>query len=279
MHSKFGSFDLHTHSTFSDGTKTPFELIDMCKAEGMKGFSITDHDTVSAYSEEVFAYAKKVDVELISGVEFSTAYEKIDDFESIHILGYNVDVKNETLLSFCKHHKERRHFRIKKILLKLKTAGFNLSVDEVFFLGKESVGRPHIALCLIEKGYAKDMKDAFKKFLGERAPYFVQSDMPSIEETIAVIKKAGGKVILAHPVLIKGQKILRKILDLYSFDGMECYYGNFKLSEIEYLLKMADERNLLKTGGSDYHGEHRVFVSMGSSFTIDSKVRLLLSTS
>ena len=123
------------------------------------------------------------------------------------------------------------------------------------------------------------MRDAFKRFLGERAPYFVNSQMPSIEETIAVIKKAGGKVILAHPILIKGQKILRKILDLYHFDGIECYYGNFRLSEIEHLLKMAEDRNILKTGGSDYHGEHRAFVSMGSSFTTEDQVRLLLWTS
>ena len=124
----------------------------MCKAEGMKGFSITDHDTVSAYSEQVFAYAKKMGIELISGVEFSTAYQKIDDFESVHILGYGIDVKNDNLLSFCKLHKERRNFRIEKILLKLKAAGYNLSIEKVFSLGKESVGRPHIALCLIEKG-------------------------------------------------------------------------------------------------------------------------------
>ena len=275
---KSGSFDLHTHSTYSDGTKTPFELIDMCKAEGMMGFSITDHDTVSAYSKQVFDYAEKIGVELISGVEFSTLYEKKDDSESIHILGYGIDVKNENLLSFCTLHKKRRHSRVKEILVKLNDAGFNLSIDEVFSLGKESVGRPHIALCLIEKGYAKDMKDAFKRFLGEKAPYFVKSEMPSIEDTITVIKNAGGKVVLAHPILIKGHKVLRKILDIYTFDGMECFYGNFKLSDIEYLIKMADNRNLLITGGSDYHGEHRVFVTMGSSFTTEDKVRMLLWT-
>ena len=276
MISKLGSFDLHTHSTFSDGTKTPFELIEMCKAQCLKGFSITDHDTVSAYSDDVFAYANKVGVELISGVEFSTAYEKKDLFESVHILGYGIDVKSNPLIKFCNEHKLRRHLRVREMINKLQACGFSLQVDEVFFLGKESVGRPHIALSLIEKGYATDMKDAFRRFLGEKAPYYVKSVMPSIDETIAVIRRAGGKVVLAHPILIKGQKVLRKLLDTYRFDGLECYYGNFKLSEIEYLLKMADQRNLLKTGGSDYHGEHRVFVSMGSSFTTESGVRSLL---
>ncbi len=248
----------------------------MCKNQGLKGFSITDHDTVSAYSDDVFAYANQLEVELISGVEFSTAYEKKDLFESVHILGYGIDVKNDQLIKFCNKHRLRRHVRIKEMINKLQASGFSLLAEEVFILGKESVGRPHIALCLIEKGYATDMKDAFKRFLGEKAPYYVKSVMPSIDETIAVIRKAGGKVVLAHPILIKGQKVLRKLLDTYRFDGLECYYGNFKLSEIEYLLKMADQRNLKKTGGSDYHGEHRVFVSMGSSFTTESGVRSLL---
>jgi predicted metal-dependent phosphoesterase TrpH len=278
LSAKLESFDLHIHSTFSDGTKTPFELIDMTKAVGLKGLSITDHDTVSAYSDEVFAYAKQVGVELISGVEFSTEYQKRDGFESIHILGYNINTHHPKIQEFCLLHKERRSLRVKEMVKKLQSGGFDISEERVLSLGKESVGRPHIALSLIEKGYVVDMKEAFKKLLGEKAPYFVKSVMPTIEETIAVIKISGGKAVLAHPILIKNQKTLKKLLQLYNFNGMECYYGNFQLSDVSYLLKIAEERNLIKTGGSDYHGEHRNFVSIGSSFTTKDSVRALSST-
>ncbi len=268
---------MHIHSTFSDGTKTPFELLDMAKEIGLSGISITDHDTTLAYSEEVFAYAKEIGIDLIPGVEFSTMYESREKRESVHILGYGMDVSHPKIIALQEEHLERRKNRFVEMLDKLAKGGYDLS-DCSFDLEKMgSIGRPHIALALIEKGYARDMTEAFKKFLGDRAPFFVPSKMPSIEETIATIKIAGGKVILAHPILIKGRKLLRKLISTYSFDGMECFYGNFARDKIEYLLKMCEDKNLLISGGSDYHGEHRTFVSLGSSFLTEEGVRRLLS--
>lgn len=274
---KLGSYDLHCHSTCSDGTKTPKELIDMAKEIGLGGLSITDHDTVAAYTKDVTDYAKDKGIDLIPGVEFSTEYKKRDCVEVIHILAYGLDVTNEKLKAFCKLHEERRKERFQKILEKLKAGGYDLS--DVEFDMKGSFGRPHIAIALIAKGHAKDMGDAFKRFLGNRSPYYVKTKVPTIEETILVIKIAGGKAILAHPILIKGRKVLRKVISTYSFDGMECYYGNFVRDRVEYLLKMCEERNLIITGGSDYHGEHRTFVSLGSSFLKAEEVRRLISTS
>lgn len=277
MNAKLGLYDLHCHSTFSDGTKTPFELLDLAKEANLKGISITDHDTTSAYTTEVFDYAKKIGIELIPGVEFSTMYESRDKRESVHILGYGMDIAHPKILQLQEEHLKRRKKRFEEMLDKLAKGGYGLS-DVVFDLDKAgTIGRPHVALALIEKGYAEDMKDAFKKFLGDKAPFFVPSSMPSIEETISTIKVAGGKVIMAHPILIKGRALLRKLISTYSFDGMECFYGNFARDKIEYLLKMCEEKNLLITGGSDYHGEHRTFVTLGSSFADEGRVRRLLS--
>ncbi len=275
---RLGSFDLHCHSNCSDGEKTPNELIDMAKQIGLKGLSITDHDTVAAYTNEVLDYAKKMGVELITGVEFSTKYEKNDGVESIHILGYGVDIDNPKLLNFCNTHTERRMDRLHKMVQKLSFAGIDL---KDFSIPKDklgSVGRPHIALRMIELGYVKDMEEAFKKFIGEKAPYYVKSTLPTIQETLDVIKNAGGKSSLAHPILIKGKKVLKNILSTYDFDALECFYGNFQRDRIERLLKLAEEKNLLVTGGSDYHGERRAYVSLGCSFITEERVRALLST-
>jgi predicted metal-dependent phosphoesterase TrpH len=273
---KLGSYDLHCHSTCSDGSKTPYELIEMAKEIGLKGLSITDHDTVSAYTKEVFEFAKEKEIDLIAGVEFSTRYEKNGGFESIHILGYGIDYTNKKLLTFCNSHKTRRRERFYKIIENLKSAGFNilLPLSEV-----DSLGRPHIALALMNAGYVQTMEEAFKKFLGEKAPFYLPSSLPTIEQTISIIKISGGKAILAHPILIKGKKVLKKIVSFYNFDGIECYYGNFPKDRIQKLLDFCLEKNLLVTGGSDYHGENRTFVKLGSSFLTEQEVRKLLSIS
>lgn len=276
---KLESYDMHCHSTCSDGSLSPIELLDMAKEVGLSGISITDHDTVAAYTDETFAHAKKIGIELIPGVEFSTVYKKREGSESIHILGYDIDIHHTKIKNLQKLHEQRRKERFDQMLEKLKAGGFDLTEVNFDVEKKGSIGRPHVALALIEKGYATDMKMAFKKFLGDKAPYFVPSNMPSIEETIAAIKIAGGKAIIAHPILVKGRKILRKIIASYQFDGMECYYGNFPRDRIEFLLKMCDQNNMLITGGSDFHGEHRTFVTLGSSFITKEALGRLLSRS
>jgi predicted metal-dependent phosphoesterase TrpH len=268
---------MHCHSTYSDGSLSPIELLDMAKEVGLHGISITDHDTVAAYSEKTFAHAKKIGVDLIAGVEFSTVYKKREGSESIHILGYGIDIHHPKIKTLQNLHELRRNERFQLMIDKLKAGGFDLTDVNFDKEKKGSIGRPHIALALIEKGYATDMKMAFKKFLGDKAPYFVPSNMPSIEETIATIKIAGGKAIIAHPILVKGRKILRKIMSSYQFDGMECFYGNFPRDRIEFLLKMCEQKNLLITGGSDFHGEHRTFVTLGSSFMTKEALGRLLS--
>jgi 3',5'-nucleoside bisphosphate phosphatase len=262
------SYDLHCHSTCSDGTLTPKQLIDLAKKRDLKGLAITDHDTVAAYTPEVFEYAKEQGIELITGLECSTEHQKREGVESVHILGLGVDPNHPKLVAFCDSHRDRRRNRLSKIVEMLKSDGFD--IDEGFLTDSKegTIGRPHIAKQLIDKGYVKDMNDAFKKFLGSRAPYFVKTELPSIEETIATIKISGGRAILAHPILIKGKKTFKKIVSTYGFDGLECFYGNFSRDKEEPYVQLCKEKNLLRSGGSDFHGENRTFVKLGESYTM-----------
>lgn len=273
---KLELYDLHCHSTCSDGSNSPIQLIDIAKEKNLQGIAITDHDTVAAYTDSLFEYASLSKVDLITGVEFSTKYDKQDGYESIHILGYNIDCKNKKLMDFCTQHKQRRIHRFNQIVEKLELSGYNIKEELKDVKRNPSIGRPHIAKVLIKKGYVDSMEMAFKKFIGDKAPFFIPSDLPSIEETIAVIKIAGGKAILAHPILIKGRKVLRRLLSIYQFDGMECFYGNFSRNKIQYLIDICNDRNILITGGSDYHGDHKKFVTLGSSFTTQEDLRKLL---
>lgn len=273
-----GSYDLHCHSTLSDGKKTPYELINLAKEGSLKGLSITDHDTLSCYCKDLFAYAEKREIELITGVEFSS-FDKLGRKETpIHILGYDIDINNYEILEFCKMHQSRREKRFYKIIEKLEEAGYNIDKSLLKMEEKSSMGRPHIANALIKMGYAQNMNEAFKFFLSESAPYYVRSDLPTIAQTIAIIKKAKGKAVLAHPILIKSREILNKILKEHDFDGLECYYGNFHRSKIQYLLDIAKRKNLSITGGSDFHGIGRDYIYLGVSFISESLVKELLST-
>jgi predicted metal-dependent phosphoesterase TrpH len=256
--------DLHLHSTCSDGTLTPFELITMARDFQLYGISITDHDTVNAYTPDVFQHAAKCKVELIPGVEFSTVYQDI----GVHILGYDLDTSQFILRHFCQQHAERRIERNRMILSHLKRHGLYID-EEDLYRGKEKnqiIGRVHIAELLIKKGYVVSMKEAFKEWIGDEAPCFERGSNFSIEETIDIIHTAKGKAFLAHPHLIKEKKWIKKILQDHDFDGIECYYANFSKEDNQRWVNMAHHLGLHLSGGSDFHGEHRPFNRMGSAY-------------
>ena len=190
--------DLHCHSTYSDGNHSPAELIDMAKSAGLGGLSITDHDTIESYPEAA-AYAQNQQFQLLAGVEFSAQYRGT----SVHILGYAFSPENPHLLAFCQKHKTRRENRQHKILELLAAQGITITEEEIRRISPEgSLGRPHIAQALLEKGYAKSIKEALLRFLVEGQPAYVQGNPFSAEETIEVIHEAGGLAIIAHPHLI-----------------------------------------------------------------------------
>lgn len=251
--------DLHCHSYYSDGTNTPQELIDLAIEKKLSGLSITDHDTVAAYPEALL-YAEKCNFSLLTGIEFSASYLG----EPIHVLGYGIDLENATLLGLCEKHRKRRHERNVAILKNLEKMGYFIDIKK---LKTKSgiIGRPHIALALIEKGVVDSVKEAFDRFLGEGKPAYTPGQVVSVEETIATIHGAKGKAILAHPQLIRKNSTFEKMLR-FPFDGLEGYYARLPLHIERKFIQKAQKKGWLVTGGSDFHGAVKPQAELGSSW-------------
>jgi predicted metal-dependent phosphoesterase TrpH len=256
--------DLHCHSTCSDGSLSPEQLVDLAVVKGLQGLSITDHDTVASYPH-IIDYAASKGIKMITGVEFSSHFNE----KSVHILGYGFDPSDETLLALCARHQERRKLRNLEILKKLESFNLPITEEELYAIPSHTIGRPHIALLMVQKGYVPDFKRAFNRYLGDGKKCFVPGPMITVEETLAVIKKAGGKAVIAHPHLYSNKKFVRKVLEL-GFDGIECDYACFSLQFNMPWHTMANEFNLIHTGGSDFHGDKKPGIPLGaSSVSID----------
>lgn len=256
--------DLHCHSTCSDGTDSPLELLSLAKHIGLNGLAITDHDTLQAYAN-IFPISKEMGIDLISGVEFSATLDSV----SVHLLGYGFSPTHPTITHFCSRHHIQREERNKKIIEKLSKMGMPITLDDILQANQnklETIGRPHIALTLLKKGYVSSFNDAFKLYLAEGKPAFVQESDISVEETLEILHDVKGFAIIAHPHLIKNNKTLNKLLEM-NFDGLEGYYGNFNKHDNERWVKKALKKNWIVTGGSDYHGHIKPHISLGSSWT------------
>lgn len=259
--------DLHCHTNCSDGTNSPAEIVRMAVDQGLSGLSITDHDTVEAY-EEAVPLAKELGILLLPGVEFSSELKNT----SIHILAYAFSLKNIALRAFCKRHLERRQDRNREILEELRRHGMPISEWEVIKANpvvghktQHSPGRPHIAQAMVMKGYVQSIEEAFHKYLSEKGSCYVAGKPFTIEETLDVIHQAGGLSIIAHPHLID-RRAIRKILFELPFDGLEAYYAKFPIWEQLKWVEKANEKGWLITGGSDFHGERKSYITLGCSW-------------
>lgn len=261
--------DLHCHSTCSDGTLTPHEILEKAVEVGLSALSITDHDTTIAYPQ-VLEDAKKMGIEMIPGVEFST----IHGGESIHVLAYCFPIGHMAIKGLCKMHRERREHRAELIVKKLRKNGIYIDFHDL--KRHRTIVRPHIAKEMMKKGYVASIEEAFKKYLGKGGSCFVPSETISTEETIEIIQSSGGLAIIAHPHLVRNKKIAKGLLDL-PFDGIEVYYARFPKVECEKWLQIAKERSLLITGGSDFHGSIKPDIELGSSWIDESAFRSLQS--
>lgn len=268
--------DLHCHSTCSDGSLTPKELILLAKENGLSGLSITDHDSVAAYPEAQ-KFAKEVGLALIPGVEFSAEHKT----HSVHILGYSFDPSNSSLLALCQRHEQRRKNRNQAILARLAKSNMQIDEEEVIAIAKgdfpdtpHTIGRPHIALAMTKKGYVASPQDAFKLFIGDGKSCFVQGEQISVEETIDVLHQANGFAVIAHPHLLKNVSI--EALLEFPFDGIECYYAQFAAWQNERWLKIAQEKSKLITGGSDFHGLLKPSIPLGSSWVDETRFKALI---
>lgn len=266
------NFDLHMHSTCSDGTLTPEELVVLAKEKGLKGISITDHDSVNAYPDALL-HAKKHQITLISGIELSCHFKD----ESTHILGYSFDYSHPSLLALCERHRLRRVNRNLAILDKLKSLGIEISETELNANATGVVGRPHIAKILVQRGLVADIPDAFKTYLGEGKKAYCPGETFSVEEAIQVIHEAKGFAVLAHPHLHYNHAFVRELLNAHSFDGIECEYAIMPPAKNAPWSNLAKQKNLLITGGSDFHGAIKPMIPLGSATIQEEQIEPLIT--
>jgi predicted metal-dependent phosphoesterase TrpH len=259
-------FDLHTHTTFSDGSCTPQKLFEAAKLIGLNGLSITDHDTVEAYY-----HLPKTDLTIGIGVEFSCFHHK----ESVHILGYDFIIDHPAITVLCERHKNRRLDRNLAILKNLQKLGILITEDELYSKFQDrSVGRPHIAQLLVDKGACHSIEQAFKEYLAEGKKAYAQGEMISVVETIDIIRQAEGKAFIAHPHVIRKQNIIRALKEM-AFDGIEVFYARYTKNEVLRWLNLAQEKKWLKSGGSDFHGDFKTFNQLGSSWVDEEAFDLI----
>lgn len=257
--------DLHVHSSASDGSLTPEEVVDLAKAAGLSFFALTDHDTVDGVAAAV-SHAKALEnIEVIPGIELSCYYNN----REIHIVGLYVDYKNQTFLDGLLKLKQAREDRNKKMVQNFVDAGIPLTIEELKHGNPNSViTRAHFARVLVEKGICKTKQEAFDKYVGIHCPFYLAKPQVTPEHVLNLIQEAGGTAILAHPYSYKfNRSEVETLLDTLiplGLAGMECYYSTYDDGQTQELRSIALKKNLLVSGGSDFHGVVKPDISIGT---------------
>ncbi len=249
--------DLHIHSTYSDGSLTPFEIVEVSAELQLKVISITDHDTVSGVEETI--EAAQGAIEVIPAVEMSSNIGDLD----IHILGYYVDYHDDDLLTYLESFKKHRIERVKKIMRNLSGDGIRLEFEQIKVIAKScSLGRPHIAEVLVENGYVKSIDEAFAKYLGYHTPYYEPKKNIHPREVIQKIKKCKGVPVIGHPGTIKDEQIIYQLI-MDGAVGIEVWHPDHTLRWRQKFHEIALKNGLLMTGGSDCHGKRFGSIQIG----------------
>ncbi|MDD4775538.1 MAG: PHP domain-containing protein [Syntrophomonas sp.] len=244
-------YDLHVHTTASDGVLTPVEIISLAAEQGLTGLSITDHDTLAGLEPaQDFIRTQGIKLELIPGIEINTDFGQ----DEAHILGYFISDRDKHLADRLADIRSERIARAEKIVARLNQLGISIDMDQVrSFASGQLIGRPHIARALVALGHARTEADAFHRYIERDRPAYVPRYKISPAEAIHLIKKAGGLSVLAHPGLIKSTSKIDAIIAM-GVEGLEVYYPEHTPAQIGELSALAQRSNLLITGGSDFHG-------------------------
>lgn len=256
--------DLHVHTTMSDGTFSPEEVVRKAAETGIKAIAVTDHDTVAGVTR---ARAEGVTsgIEVVAGVEVSTHREH----GILHILGYFVNCNDPELLCALEYLRNGRRERIPKIISKLRNCGVHVSEAEVYDSAAGGVpGRPHVATVLVRKHYVSTLQDAFDRYLRRGAPAYVDKAKLSPHRALSVITQAGGLPVLAHPYSLKEDdpnRLEKTIMDLMTngLKGIEAYYPVHTPQQTRLYLRLASRFNLAVTGGTDFHGSNKPDIELG----------------
>ncbi len=267
--------DLHTHSTFSDGTLTPARIAEEAARAGLTAVGLTDHDTVAGNDEFLSAGAEH-EIEAIAGVEISAQYTNpetgLKDDGEMHILGYFPwwNEKTEAAMSPLAEIRENRRERNPKIIERLQQLGCEITVEEVERLAQNDVvGRPHIAALLVQKGFVKNAGQAFDQYLAKEAAAYVPKEIFPPDVAMRVIRDAGGVPVLAHPktLNIQSDEQFRGVLELlvsHGLLGIEAHCSSHKWHDTQRFLGYAYLYSLVVTGGSDFHGSLKPYIHLGT---------------
>ena len=253
--------DLHIHTTASDGTFTPEEVVREALRIGLAAVAITDHDTAAGYARAA-AEGENCGLEVVPGIEISTKFRS-----AVHILGYYIDAQSPALGEVLDWMHRDREERNVKLCAMLRESGVDIDIERMHARFGDLVGRPHFAEIMIENGMARDMNDAFERLLNKNKPYFIPRQFLPIERSIEIIREAGGTAVLAHPFQYRlDDAALRELIEHCmesGLEGMECRYSGYDAAQTAYLEALAAEYGLVRTGGSDFHGAIKGEIRLG----------------
>jgi hypothetical protein len=245
-----GGVDLHSHTTASDGALSPRELVREAARRGVRVLAITDHDSTEALAEAFDEAAKRPPMTLVSGIEINC---DVDGGE-VHILGYCLEYEAEWFQTFLREQRSERVARVYRIAARLAELGMPIDPQEVFALVKEgSAGRPHIARVMVARGYVKNFREAFDRYLRAGGPAHVPRKKLAPAQAVAVIRRVAGVPVLAHPGLAERDEIIPDLVAA-GLLGIECYYHEHSAAQTRSYLQMCKDWGLVATGGSDFHG-------------------------
>ena len=255
--------DLHVHSTASDGTCSPSELVSLAKAAGLSAFALTDHDSIDGI-EEALAAGRELGMEVIPGVELSCNYNE----EEIHMVGLYIDYKSEEFVEHLRNFQDLRDNRNIKMAERLQEEGFDITAKALHEMFPDAVlTRAHVAKYLVATGQVKELSIVFDKYIGNGCKCFVDRPKVHPAEAVAMIHKIGGIAILAHPCLCKMSRndVYAMIEELVEagLDGIEAIYSCNMGSDEKDFTEIAKKHGLLISGGSDFHGSNKPYIKLG----------------
>jgi predicted metal-dependent phosphoesterase TrpH len=257
--------DLHVHSTASDGTQSPADLVRLASSAGLSALALTDHDTVAGVTA-ADAEARRLGIGFVTGIEISCMYPRPG---TMHLLGYGIDPASASLARMTQQLIEARNRRNTQMIDRLNQIGIPISLDDVHAIaGGDVVGRPHIAQALVRRGIVSNIAEAFRDYLGSGGKVWVDKEHLTPRQAIETIHSANGLAVLAHPIQLRKtndaqlRATVKDLLDM-GLDGIEVIHSNHRESYVDKLMELAARYRLLMTGGSDFHGANKPHIQIG----------------
>lgn len=257
--------DLHMHSTASDGSLPPEELVRQVKLAGLSAMALTDHDTVAGCALAA-ATAAAEGLDFLPGIEISCEFPRPG---TMHLLGYGVDIHSPALHELTRRLIAGRTGRNARMIELLQSAGIDVTEEELLAeAGGGTVGRPHLAAILVRRGFVSSVREAFNLYLGQGGRFYVDKETTTSRQAIAMIHSAGGVAVLAHPSQLRRENhaqlmtVIKSLAD-QGLDGIEVIHSDHRESLIDHLSDLARRLGLLATGGSDFHGSSKPYITLG----------------